>query len=117
METPQELEVWYVLPALRKRFAEIMIKNGLKQKEIAARLGLRKSAVSQYLKSQRGTELKLSKELDKAIENSVKKILKHKSCVMKELQNICKLIRKKGLLCKFHKSKNKKIQRCGVCYP
>jgi len=112
---PQELEVWYVIPALRKAFAEIMLKKGLSQKDIADKLKLGKSAVSQYLKSQRGTELKFDKKMLKNIEQSVDKILANKSTVKEELMYLCDFIRKEGLLCCFHKSMDKKIKQCEVC--
>lgn len=115
MDLPQELEVWYVIPALRKAFAEIMLKKGLKQKEIAKRLDLGKSAVSQYIKSQRGTELKFDKGMLKIIEKSVDNILKDKSTVREELIYLCDIIRKKGILCCFHKTKEKKSEPCEVC--
>lgn len=115
MDLPQELEVWYVIPALRKAFAEIMLKKGLKQKEIANKLDLGKSAVSQYIKSQRGTELKFNQKMVKTIEKSVDKILKNKSTVRKELLYLCDMIRKEGMLCYFHKSKDKKFESCKIC--
>ncbi|MBL7100639.1 MAG: helix-turn-helix domain-containing protein [Nanoarchaeota archaeon] len=115
MDMPQELEVWYVIPALRKAFAEIMLKKGLKQKDIAKRLDLAKSAVSQYLKSQRGTELKFDKTMHKKIEKSVNNILKNKSTVKEEIIRLCNIIRKDGLLCCFHKAKDKNMKKCKVC--
>lgn len=115
MDMPQELEVWYVIPALRKAFAEIMLKKGIKQKDIAKKLGLVKSAVSQYLKSKRGTELKFDKKMMKKIEESADKILKNKSTVREEMVDLCSLIRKEGILCCFHKSINKKFKPCEVC--
>ena len=110
MDMPQELEVWYVIPALRKAFAELMLKKGLKQKEIAEKMNLGKSAVSQYLKSQRGTELKFDKKMMKKIENSVDRVIKNNSTVREELVELCNIIREEGLLCCFHKSINKKFK-------
>ncbi|MBU4501718.1 MAG: helix-turn-helix domain-containing protein [Nanoarchaeota archaeon] len=115
MDMPQELEVWYVIPALRKSFAELMLKKGLKQKEIAEKMNLGKSAVSQYLKSQRGTELKFDKHMLKKIEESVDKILKEKSNVRAEIMALCGIIKEEGLLCCFHKSKYKNLKKCEVC--
>lgn len=115
MDMPQELEVWYVIPALRKAFADIMLKKGLSQKEISKKLSLGKSAVSQYLKSQRGAELKFDKKMLKKIEKSVDSLLENKSSVREEIMNLCSFIRKEGLLCCFHKSMDKKIKECEVC--
>lgn len=115
MDMPQELEVWYVIPALRKAFAELMLKKGLKQKEIAEKLDLAKSAVSQYLKSQRGTDLKFDKKMLKRIEKSVGNILENKSTVKEEIIQLCNIIKKEGTLCCFHKLKDKNLKKCEVC--
>ena len=115
MDLPQELEVWYVIPALRKAFSEIMVKKGFKQKEIAEKLEIGKSAVSQYLKSQRGTELKFDKKMLKKIEKSVDNMLKNKSTTREEIIGLCSLIRKEGILCCFRKSKDQNMKKCEVC--
>jgi len=115
MYLPQEIEIWYVIPALRKSFTEIMSKKGLKQKEIAEKLNLGKSAVSQYMKSQRGTEIKFKKEFIKKIEESVDKILANKSNSRKEIIYLCNVLKKEGMLCCFHKEKDKNIKKCEVC--
>ncbi len=115
MDMPQELEVWYVIPALRKALAEIMLKKGLSQKDIAKKLELGKSAVSQYIKAQRGTELKFDRKMFKKIEQSAEKILQNKSTIKEELVGLCDFIRKEGLLCCFHKSMDKKLKQCEVC--
>ncbi|MDP2908839.1 MAG: helix-turn-helix domain-containing protein [Nanoarchaeota archaeon] len=115
MDMPQELEVWYVIPALRKAFAEMMLEKGLSQKEIAKKLSLGKSAVSQYLKSQRGAELKFDKKMLKIIGGSVDKILKNESTPREEIVYLCNVIKREGILCCFHRSMDKKLKQCEVC--
>lgn len=112
MEMPQELEVWYVIPALRREFAVFMLKKGLKQREVAERLGIAESAVSHYVKSKRATLVKFDKKIKKDIEKSVNNIFKNKSSVMQEMQNMIVKIRKSGCLCKLHKGK---VKGCEVC--
>ena len=90
-------------------------KKGLSQKDIAKKLELGKSAVSQYIKGQRGTELKFDKKMIKKIEQSADMILKNKSTIKEELVGLCDFIRKEGLLCCFHKSMDKKLKECEVC--
>ena len=77
---PQEVEVWYLIPALRKEITKALIKDfGKNQREVSAILGVSEGAVSQYLSSKRGNELKFSKEelgeigrlIELEIENSV----------------------------------------------
>ncbi len=113
---PQEIEVWYIIPAVRKELAKNLASNSLKQKEIAKILGITESAVSQYFKSKRADEIKLNSETKKLIEKSALNLKKNKSCTIKEIQKICSFIKKQGLLCKIHKSYDKKINSaCGAC--
>jgi len=64
MKTPCELIVWYVLPAIRREFARVLVKEfNLTQREAARKLGVTESAVSQYLKSKRGKEMKFNQEI------------------------------------------------------
>ncbi|MCK5239705.1 MAG: hypothetical protein KAR33_09175, partial [Candidatus Thorarchaeota archaeon] len=45
---PQEVEVWYVLPAIRRELARVMITKEIPQKQIAQMLGVTEPAVTQY---------------------------------------------------------------------
>jgi len=74
MELIQELEVWYVIPAIRKELALAMHNSGLKQVEIAKRLGLTKAAINQYLSEKRGTEIKFNSKIKASITNSASRI-------------------------------------------
>ncbi len=112
MEMPQELEVWYIIPALRREFARSMLKRGLKQRDTAKKLGIAESAVCHYMKSKRAKLVKFDKNMQKEITKSVDRILENKATVMREMQNMILKIRKAGILCKLHKQK---INGCEVC--
>jgi predicted transcriptional regulator len=45
---PQEVEVWYVIPSIRRELALTMIEKGRTQKSIAKMLGVTEPAVTQY---------------------------------------------------------------------
>ncbi len=115
MYQPQELEVWYIIPAIRKALTEKMLKKGLKQVEIAKKLDIAESAVSHYLKSKRACKVKFSKEIDKAIDESVNNILNGKNAT-REIQNICEKIRKTKLICDISKKLGKAPKNCEVCF-
>jgi predicted transcriptional regulator len=65
---PQEVEVWYVLPAIRRELAKVMktkstsranedgemIDHKITQKEIARMLGVTEPAITQYLLKKKG---------------------------------------------------------------
>ena len=51
---PQEIEVWYILPAIRKELVRVFKEKGKSGKEIAFLLGITPASVSQYGKDKRG---------------------------------------------------------------
>ena len=55
---PQEIEVLYILPAIRRELTIEMKKIGLEQKKIAEYLCVTEAAVSQYLNSKRASQLR-----------------------------------------------------------
>ena len=114
---PQEMEVWYLIPALRRELAKIFINEyNLKQKEVAEYLGLTEAAISQYLKSKRGNEIKFSKDAMSEIKKSAKEIIDKKGDSMKEIYNLCMSLRKSKAMCDFHRNHDKKISKnCDVC--
>jgi len=106
---PQEIEVWYVIPAIRRELAKIFVKKyKLTLEDSADILGVSKSAVSQYMHSKRA-RLKLPAEIKKEIEKSAERIIKNKKLVVGEILRIISLMKKKGLLCHVCKKYNKGV--------
>ncbi|MFH1445452.1 MAG: helix-turn-helix domain-containing protein [Nanoarchaeota archaeon] len=114
LNLPQEIEVWYVLPAIRKEFTLRMIKGGMKQKDAAEKLGITEAAVSQYVNKKRASEVKLDDKILKEISGSVKQILKGAS-VINEIQKICHLIKSEGCLCDIHRKYGNPPKDCKIC--
>jgi|SRR5208283_4366589 len=114
---PQELEVWYLIPALRREFAKIFIEDyKLKQREAAKYLGITEAAISQYVKSKRGNEIKFSSEAMKEIKKSAKEIIEDKGDITREIYRLCINLRKSRIMCDFHRMKDKKISKnCDIC--
>src|SRR3989338_6851543 len=76
---PQELEIWYLIPALRRELTKIFISDfKLSQKKISDILGVTESAVSQYQNSKRAQDLKFSKKEIEKIKTFAKKIIVYK---------------------------------------
>lgn len=114
---PQEIEVWYLIPALRRELAKVFIKNyKLNQKKSAEILGITEPAISQYLNSKRGNEIKFSrKEIDE-IKKVAEKIIQKNEDIMKNLYELCILFRESKVICNLHKSHDKSIPKnCDVC--
>ncbi len=116
--TPQEIEVWYILPAIRKEFAKVMIEKGLNQKETAKKLHLTEPAISQYLKDKRAKEIKFNPKVKAEIKKSVDNILKDSSTqvLIMELQKTLKVIKQEMILCDMHKKVDSTIpSNCDQC--
>ncbi len=116
MDTPQEVQVWYILPAIRKKFAVELKKKGKKQKEIASLLNITEAAVSQYLKKKRGKEILLPKNIRSDIEHSSESLIKKKTEFRKEVQAILKKINEERIICKVCQGHTGATEKCEICY-
>jgi len=110
----QEIEVWYVLPALKRAIAIKMREMGLKQSEIAEKLHLAKSAISQYFKNKRASKIKFSKDFENEIKKSASNIIRNNN-FMEEIEKLCKKFKEKGCLCEIHKKYCQLPSRCSIC--
>lgn len=112
---PQEVEVFYILPAIRSRMAAALKEQGMKQKDIAEILCVQESTISQYLSSKRAAEVKFNSAIDKEIAAAAKRI-KTKEDLIRETQKILELARKEKILCSVHKSVADVEHDCEVCF-
>lgn len=116
MKQPQEIEVWYIIPALRRKFSRCMVrKHGLSQRETASLLGITESAVSQYVNRKRANEVSLGCEIARKTDNSVRRIIKGKSNFIKETQKMLSIAKNNGILCKVHKKFDDVPEDCDYC--
>jgi hypothetical protein len=113
---PQELEVYYILPALRRELAKAMKKLGRSQKEIAGNLGVTEAAVSQYIHQKRATGVDFTKDLQKEISDSASAINDRNSFLV-ATQKLIRKIRGDRFICDVCKSQNKSMPKsCSMCY-
>ena len=114
---PQEIEVWYLIPALRKELSKIFIKDyGLAQKKAAELLGISEAAVSQYIKEKRAKDVKFINSELKIIKSTADKIVKDKKNSMKYLYEACITFRGSNTVCNLHRKHNKDIPaKCTIC--
>lgn len=118
MKVPCELIIWVVLPAIRREFAKILVEDfNLTQKEVAVKLGVTESAVSQYLKLKRGKELKFNRKIFREIKKAMGEISKSEkqSLLIEKICYICALVRNYGVLCELHRADNRKLRDCDIC--
>jgi hypothetical protein len=113
---PQELEVYYILPALRRELAKAMKKLGRSQKEIAGNLGVTESAVSQYIHQKRATGVDFTKDLQNDISSSALQI-NDRNAFLKITQKLIRKIRGNRFICDVCKNQNKGTPKgCSMCY-
>ena len=107
---PQEIEVWYIIPAIRKELAIIFTKKyKLTFEKTGQILGISKSAVSQYLNKKRANKLKFPKQVQKEIEKSAGKINKNTAFAVSEIIKLLNIIKKSGYRCEICRKYNKGI--------
>ncbi len=112
---PQEVEVWYLIPAIRRELVIELSKLGLNQSIIAKKLNLTRAAVSQYLSKKRATKLSIDlKPLKRDIRRAAKNLLIG-NCVTFELQKLVLESRRKGITCKIHKQLDHINGNCDIC--
>lgn len=107
----QEIETFYLIPAIRKALVEYMIKKGIEKKKIAEALNLTKSAISQYVSKKRVKSFKLDDEI---IEECCENILKGKNYIS-EIQKLIHNLKKTKRICKIYRENNLAPEDCRVC--
>ncbi|MFH0928742.1 MAG: helix-turn-helix domain-containing protein [Candidatus Aenigmatarchaeota archaeon] len=111
-----------VLPNLRALLAkELMEKYKFTQQDVASKLGLTQSAVSQYLRNLRGSQTKILErdvKIYKEIEVFAGKIASgeiNSSNSVEAFCDICKSIRKSKIICELHMKAYPELKDCKVC--
>jgi len=114
---PQEIEVWYLIPALRRELALLFIKkHGLNQRKSAEILGITEAAISQYTSSKRANDIKFTKKELELIKKVAKNILDNPNSLMEGLYGLCVLFRSSKVMCDLHRNKDKSVSKeCDIC--
>jgi predicted transcriptional regulator len=116
MDTPQEVEVWFVLPAIRRQLAICLKDVGTKQKDIATALNLTEPAVSQYLTKKRGEEIAFTKEALLEIKKSAIIIAEDNTKARSEIQRLMQTIKDSKFLCTVCNDHANTPSDCEICY-
>ena len=99
---PQEIEVWYLIPAMRRELARLLTqKHGLSYEKAGEVLGISKAAISQYNKNKRASKVYLHSRVLKELERAVKSIGKDKERTVREILRVLKFMRDKKLPFEF----------------
>jgi len=115
---PQEIEVWYIIPAVRKELAMLLISEyRLSYEKTGDTLGVSKAAVSQYVSNKRANKIKLSDEVKKEIKKSSKVIYENPRMAVLEIQRILKFMKDTSCSCNVCKRYNKEVIKYCNCEP
>jgi len=115
---PQEIEVWYIIPAVRKELARLLTRKYEMSYEAAGKiLGISKAAISQYLSNKRANKIKLTPDVKKEVAKSAKMIVENPKVAMVEVQRILKYMKDKRCSCEVCKRYNKDVLNFCGCEP
>lgn len=107
---PQEVEVWYIIPTIRKYLATELVKNHkFTLEKTGGIIGVSKAAVSQYLNKKRAGKLKVNKDMLNEIKKSADKIADNNELGLSEILKLVKIAKEKGFACEACKKYNKGI--------
>jgi len=99
---PQEIEVWYIIPAIRREMALCFSReHNVSYDNIASMMGLTKAAISQYISGKRVGRIKMHPKAIEEVKVSCNRVVKSKSDVTKEILKILGIIKKKNLHCEI----------------
>ncbi|MBI4175979.1 MAG: helix-turn-helix domain-containing protein [Candidatus Aenigmarchaeota archaeon] len=112
---PQEIETWYIIPAIRRELARELVKRGLSQRAVAARLGITESAISQYIKDKRATKVALKPEMLEEIKRTVDSLLAGGDA-FNEVYRLSLVMKKDMTICEIHRTHEAVPQQCTMCY-
>ncbi|MBU3912981.1 MAG: transcriptional regulator [Nanoarchaeota archaeon] len=113
---PQEIEVWYIIPAVRREFARVLVeKHELTMEKAGEIIGVTKAAVSQYLKNKRAGLFKIPKSIKREIEKSAEVIVREKNLAVREIMRILEMVKTAKCSCEICKKYNSEITKmCGM---
>ena len=117
-QMPQEIEVWYIIPALRRELVKSMITDlKLNQKQVAKIMGLTEAAISQYLHSKRAKNVVFTKAVLQEIKKSAQKVAEYPEFLISEMVKLSRLTEVKHIMCDLHKKQSSSLENgCDICF-
>ncbi|MDP2717250.1 MAG: hypothetical protein Q8P02_00745 [Candidatus Micrarchaeota archaeon] len=112
---PQEIEVWYVLPALRREMAATLIAMGNNQKQVSRLLGVTEAAVSQYVHSKRAQKVAFGAKFKHRIEQECQKLAEGRVSAYGALQDLSAQFKHSKELCSLHQALEEVPANCDLC--
>jgi predicted transcriptional regulator len=117
-----ELATRYIVPSIRRHLARELVMRGMVRADAARILGLSRSAITRYIKSERGAGIRLTKFSDVTymIEELATKIMASEldeNQIQERIAEITAYILSKKYFCSYHKRLDPSIDimRCNLC--
>jgi len=115
---PQEIEVWYIIPAIRKELARVLTgKYELSFERAGEILGVSKAAVSQYLSNKRANKVKLNVGMKREVAKSAKILADRPKLALGEMQRLLKVMKDSRCSCEVCRKYNKDVLNFCGCEP
>lgn len=115
---PQEIEVWYIIPAVRKELSRLLTdEHGFSYEKAGAALGISKAAVSQYLSNKRANKVVLNAKTKVEVKKAAVLIAENPKVAMKEIQRVLKFMKDNHCSCDVCKKYNKDVLKYCNCEP
>ncbi|MFQ5621197.1 MAG: transcriptional regulator [Candidatus Nanoarchaeia archaeon] len=115
MHSPQEVEVHFILPALRRAMTKAFKARGKSQKEIAQLLNVTEPAVSQYVSAKRAKHVEFNRKVKKAVSEMAEEAVDRYD-VMGKTQSLLKVVRDEGITCTVCRSVTGAPANCNICF-
>jgi len=107
---PQEIEVWYIIPAIRKELSKVLISEyKLSYEKTGNLLGVSKAAISQYISNKRANNVKLSDGIKKEVKKSAGIMAADPKSAIFEIQRILEVMKNTNCSCNVCKKYNKGV--------
>ena len=111
---PQEIELAFIVPAIRREYTSHLKSSGYDQHSIAKFLQVTDAAISQYASGKRGNELQFPKNILDEIHESADRLVSGKHIVT-EMTTMLELMKQKGITCAVHMEKADLPTDCDLC--
>ncbi len=118
MELPQEIEAFYVIPAVRRELARLLVASGLTQRAVALKLDVTEPAISQYLSNKRGITMEYPPIVAAQLKASTNKILltDDPRAIRAAVEAACAAVRTERVMCTLHRKHATVKDDCTSCY-
>jgi hypothetical protein len=118
MELPQEVEAFYVIPAIRRELARRLVATGMPQRAAAERLGVTPAAVSQYLANKRGTVHGYAPRVVAALDDAAARIAAttDPKVTRAAIDRLCTVMRDEKVICDLHRKHADVPGGCATCF-